>query len=70
MVLAEVRGSLKYLGRLKGRMEKRGFHPSDPIFESTTAAYDAIHALSVNLHYLSCDADKRPIADSATELKR
>jgi hypothetical protein len=45
---------VNYLYRLKSRMEKVGFLPGDPLFREVCEAYDAVHKLSVTLHYLSC----------------
>jgi hypothetical protein len=44
---------LGYLYRLRERMSKR-FLPTDPLLILTDRAYQAVHALSVELHYLSC----------------
>ena len=40
-----------YLCRLTRRMERGGFPPTDPLFQATTRAYDAVNALS---HYMAC----------------
>ena len=45
---------LRYLGRLKSRMEQVGFLPNDPLFLLVRQAYDAMHRLSIDLHYRSC----------------
>ena len=45
---------LNYLFRVKTRMEKAGFTPSDPLYQLVCKAYDATHRLSVDLHYRSC----------------
>jgi hypothetical protein len=45
---------LRYLHRVKRRMEARGFPMTDDLFQATNAAYDAAHGLTVSLHYLSC----------------
>jgi hypothetical protein len=44
-----------YLHRLRERMEKVGFVPSDRLYERVTEAYNAMHALSMHLHYISCE---------------
>jgi hypothetical protein len=44
---------LNYLVRLRERMEKT-FPPTDPVYLDVCKAYDAMHALNVRLHYLSC----------------
>jgi hypothetical protein len=46
--------TLGYLFRLRQRMDKRGFSPSDPLYQLVVNAYDALHPLTVELHYLSC----------------
>jgi hypothetical protein len=45
---------LRYLARLRSRMEQAGFLPDDPLFRLVSKAYDAVHALSVHMHYRSC----------------
>jgi hypothetical protein len=54
-----IKPMLGYLHRLQGRMDVAGFVPSDELYRAVTNARDALHALSVNLHYLACDARKR-----------
>jgi hypothetical protein len=51
---------LSYLFRLKARMEKLGFLPSDPYYELVSAAYNAMHALFIQTHYLACIGAGRP----------
>ena len=46
--------SLRYLGRLQKRMEEVGFLPSDRLLTLVREAYNSMHHLSVELHYLSC----------------
>ncbi len=41
-----------YLNRLKERMNKAGFGPTDPLYLDVVAASDAMHSLTVRLHYL------------------
>jgi hypothetical protein len=53
---AVVGRELRYLGRLRDRMQRRGFPPDDPLVRDVTAAYNAIHGLRVRLHYLSCSS--------------
>jgi hypothetical protein len=61
-------GGMNYLLRLRTRMEKAGFRPDDPVYEMVYKAYDAMHRLSVELHYRSCKSGVgRPNGD---ELKR
>jgi hypothetical protein len=45
-----------YLHRLVARMEKRGFPPSDRLYQHTKKAYDAVCSLCVELHYRSCES--------------
>jgi hypothetical protein len=46
---------LGYLSRLKRRMVQRGFLNDDPLLAAVVRAEDAMHALHVETHYLSCD---------------
>jgi hypothetical protein len=57
-----LRPGLGYLYRLRTRMEKRGFLPTDKLYGLTVAAYDALHRLCGELHYISCGdtAFRRP----------
>ena len=48
---------LGYLNRLKQRMRRRGFMPDDRLLTAVCRAEDAVHALHVEIHYLTC-ADK------------
>jgi hypothetical protein len=56
---AQIRDTLRpmvgYLYRLRERMSQVGFLPSDPLFKRVDRAYDAMHALFVELHYLACE---------------
>jgi len=45
---------LGYLCRLNKRMEKRNFPHDDTLLRTVVKAYGAIHALNVEVHYLSC----------------
>jgi hypothetical protein len=45
---------LGYLGRLKDRMRRRGFLQDDPLLAAVCRAEDAMHALTVEVHYLAC----------------
>jgi len=58
---------LNYLARLRGRMDKAGFPPSDKLYQLVQKAYDAMHALSVETHYLSCNGVGRPPRNDAGE---
>jgi hypothetical protein len=46
---------LGYLVRLRQRMDKAGFLLTDPLYQCVRKAEDAIHHLSVELHYRSCE---------------
>ena len=37
-------------------MQRRGFHPQDPLVVSVAKAWKHTHELSVRLHYLSCSS--------------
>jgi len=47
---------LNYLYRLKTRMAAVGFPPKDPLYLMVCDAYDALHRLSVEIHYMSCSS--------------
>ena len=51
----KLRPMLDYLGRLKSRMTRRQFTPGDPLLVAVCRAEDAMHALTVEVHYLSCE---------------
>ena len=51
---AAIREHLGYLVRLRTRMELRGFPSDDPLYLLVCRAFDAVHRLSVELHYMSC----------------
>jgi len=46
--------SVGYLSRLKARMLKVGFTQDDLLYQLVSQSYDAIQALFMQLHYLSC----------------
>ena len=46
-----------YLHRLIRRMDECHFPPDDKLRVLATAAYDKVHHLSVELHYMSCQVD-------------
>lgn len=48
--------SINYVYRLRTRMEKVGFTPNDKLFVLVCDAFEALHALSNELHYLSCES--------------
>ena len=45
---------LSYLGRLKDRMRRKGFVADDRLLAAVCRAEDSVHALSVEVHYLTC----------------
>lgn len=45
---------MNYLIRLRERMVRVGFIPSDKLYQLVNKAYDAMHSLSVEMHYQSC----------------
>ena len=49
-----VRARLEWFGRLRRRMELRGFPPTDPLYISVSKCYDAAQELHVRAHYASC----------------
>ena len=51
---------MNYLFRLRERMEKVGFPPNDKLYLLVCNAYDTMHRLSVEIHYLSCDGVGNP----------
>jgi hypothetical protein len=54
-VRQDLQPSLGYLYRLKERMTQVGFLTDDPLYQLVDKAYDRLHKLCVELHYLSCD---------------
>jgi len=52
-VKAALAPGFRYVARLRARMEKT-FKPTDPLFQATQRAYDAMHAMDVAWHYASC----------------
>jgi hypothetical protein len=46
--------AINYLLRLRRRMDKTGFLPTDRLYGLVCKAYDAMHALYTEVHYLSC----------------
>ena len=51
---------MNYLFRLRKRMEEVGFPHNDKLYLLVCNAYDAMHRLSVEIHYLSCDGVGNP----------
>jgi hypothetical protein len=60
-----IRPSLAFLGRLRQRMEHRGFPPDDELYCSVAKAYLAMQELHVRLHYQSCE---HGVGKSAAEM--
>jgi len=58
-----IRPSVNFLYRLERRMEKARFKNDDPFYVAVRKAYDALHALSMKLHYMTCDGVGRPRKD-------
>jgi hypothetical protein len=62
---AEIDRQLQYLGRVLRRMERLGFPLNDRLYQEVLGAYNAIHGLSVRLHYLQCGmGETQPIYPS------
>jgi hypothetical protein len=53
---AQATRHLRYFNRLVDRMTRVGFPPSDSLWIGAVQARNALHALSVELHYLTCDS--------------
>ena len=64
---ATLHPSLNYLLRLRQRMEKKGFPPSDPYYQHVCRAYDAMQTLVNQTHYLSCSGVGRPRSEEDDE---
>jgi hypothetical protein len=45
---------LRYLGKLRDRMNRLGFMPDDELWQAATRAFNAVHELRMRIHYLSC----------------
>jgi len=52
---ARLTGASCYLQALCERMVQAGFPYDDELRQKVTRAYDAIHSLSISIHYLACD---------------
>jgi hypothetical protein len=57
--------NLNYLLRLRERMQQVGFPQDDKLYLLVCKAYDAVHALHIETHYLSCDGVGNPRKDEA-----
>lgn len=53
-VYSSVYPLINYLYRLQERMVKAGFPPDDKLLSLVSKAYDAMHRLYNELHYLAC----------------
>jgi hypothetical protein len=51
---------LGYLHRLLDRMQTVGFVEDDRLYQRASKAYDAMHSLFIELHYLACSGVGRP----------
>ena len=60
---------MNYLYRLRERMQKVGFPHDDKLYLLVSNAYDAMHRLSVEVHYLSCDGVGNPPKKEEAEEK-
>ena len=49
-----LRPMLAYLGRVRNRLQAVGYLPDDPLYRRVNDAYNGMHALTVEVHYLSC----------------
>jgi hypothetical protein len=62
---------IRYLHKMKRRMEAQGFPLTDELLQKTIHAYDAAHALTMALHYLSCQSGVgRPAKTPNGEVRR
>jgi hypothetical protein len=52
---------LRYMGKLLNRMYEVGFRPTDPLMGGVEKAHDAVHHLSVMLHYEGCEKERWPL---------
>ncbi len=56
ILYAQLTAHLRYFGRLKSRMEQKGFPTGDPLYANVLRAYNAIHAAAVQTHYLTIES--------------
>jgi hypothetical protein len=45
---------LGFVHGCRRRLEARGFHPSSKLYQLVNKAYDALHSLHIELHYMAC----------------
>jgi hypothetical protein len=50
---SRVQPMLRFLHRCRRRLDTRVFDPKSPLYAAVAKAYDAVHGLHVELHYLS-----------------
>jgi hypothetical protein len=48
-----VQPMLRFLHRCRRRLDTRGFDPKSSLYAAVAKAYDAVHGLHVELHYLA-----------------
>jgi hypothetical protein len=53
-VRASLQPTMRYLGRLRDRMDKAGLR-EEKLYEHLCKAHLAMHDLYLELHYLACD---------------
>ena len=53
-MIAKLRPTLGYLGRLQDRVEKQGFPPQDALLEVVRETRNEMQRLCMKLHYLTC----------------
>jgi hypothetical protein len=53
-LMEQVGHRLRYVGRLRRRMELMGFPPDDPMYLAATRAFNALQELHILGHYASC----------------
>jgi hypothetical protein len=51
---AAVGRRIRYLGKLRDRINRLGWSPQDELWAATLLAFDRVQELFVKLHYLSC----------------
>jgi hypothetical protein len=56
--------SLRYLGKVRRRMEVLGFPPGDSLYQSVSRSHDVLQELHVRCHYCACTTGvaKAPVA--------
>lgn len=54
MISAVIARQLRYLTRLRERMDRRQFPPSDTIYQLVSQSMNMLQRLHVALHYLAC----------------